>query len=221
MCGAFTSDAESRWAEPWISNWPSGFSRFWAQVARHLMRRQDIDGFEIQIARQGRKAAVTLDAVDLLGEYQNDAETDLTVFHPQQNFPTRPVPQSAPGRYATEFDASMGGDYWLRLTQQSRGRIIMQQTRGFAVGYPDELRLRPADEPLLRELAADSGGRFRPEPEAVFAPSPTAMPRNEVLWPYLATLAAIACLIDVALRRVDLGPIVARFKSILIARTPP
>jgi hypothetical protein len=97
----------------------------------------------------------------------------------------------------------------------------MQQTRGFAVGYPDELRLRPTDESLLRGVADDSGGRFRPEPESVFAPSQTSVTRNEVLWPYLAMLAAIAFLNDVALRRIDLGPIVARIKSFLFARTAP
>jgi Ca-activated chloride channel family protein len=105
MCGAFTSDAETRWAEPWISNWPGGFSRFWAQVVRQLMRRQDVDGYQIEITRHGRAAAVTLDALDPAGEFQNEAHTELTVVHGVRTFPTRVVPQSAPGRYSTLFEA--------------------------------------------------------------------------------------------------------------------
>jgi Mg-chelatase subunit ChlD len=220
MCGAFTSDAETRWAEPWISNWPTGFSRFWAQVARHLMRRQDQGDYEIQIARRGRNVSVTLDAVDLLGEFQNDAETRLKILDPRDDERSLLVRQTAPGRYASEFDASLGGDYFLQLTQTSQGQAVFQETRGFYVGYPDELRLRPPDEAALRELAADSDGRFRPDPESVFAPSEAAATRDIALWPHLAMLAAAAFAGDVALRRIDVVSIIAAARNILFARTP-
>ena len=220
MCGAFTSDAESRWAEPWISNWPTGFSRFWAQVARHLMRRQDVEGYEIQFTRRGPTVGVRLDAVDLLGEFLNDAETHLKILDPRQDERVLAVAQTAPGRYATEFEAPLRGEYLLRLTQTSQGSAVFQQTRGLAVGYPEELRLLPTDERLLREIASSSGGRFRPDPESVFALPETAASRDVALWPYLATLAAVLFLCDVVLRRVELGRLLAPVKSNSFARAP-
>ena len=95
------------------------------------------------------------------------------------------VGQSAPGRYATEFETPLRGEYLLRLTQTSHGRTVFQQTRGLAIGYPEELRLLPTDLDLLRQIASSSGGRFRPEPESVFAVSETAASREVALWPYL------------------------------------
>jgi len=38
MSAAFTADAKARWAAEWLS-WPQ-FGAFWAQVVRHVMRRQ-------------------------------------------------------------------------------------------------------------------------------------------------------------------------------------
>jgi uncharacterized membrane protein len=220
MCGAFTSDAESRWAEPWISNWPTGFSRFWTQVARHLMRRQDAQGCEIQVARRGRRVDVTLDAVDPSGEFANGVATELTVMDPLHLIRSLPVPQTAPGRYATEFDAPFSGEYWLVLTQRSQDEVLLQQTRGFVVGYPEELRLLPPNEGHLRAIALDSGGRFRPNPESIFAPNDATAPRDVAAWPYLATLAAILLVCDVALRRIDLVPLVAALESTWFTRSP-
>ena len=214
MCGAFTSDAQSRWAEPWITNWPSGYSRFWTQVARHLMRRQDAVGSEIRINRHGRRVGVTLDAVDPYGEYLNDAETNLTVFFPPRGDSlTLEAPQTAPGRYLAEFDAPVRGDYWLLLTQKFRGKDILQQTRGLAIGYADELRLRPTNEELLREIATATGGQFRPDPQAVFTPSRSTATRTVVLWPHLATIVAILLVVDVVLRRLEFGILAASLRS--------
>ena len=61
MTVAFTSDAKSRWAAEWLS-WP-GYSKFWAQVVRHAMRKSDAKGVFVQVDQKDGKATVTLDAV--------------------------------------------------------------------------------------------------------------------------------------------------------------
>jgi hypothetical protein len=164
---------------------------------------------------------VTLDAVDALGEFLNDAETELIVLNPRKEVRSVPVPQTAPGRYATEFETAMGGEYWLQLTQKSRGLAVLQQTRGLAVGYPEELRLLPTDEGLLRVLAAESGGRFRPDPELALAPTEATAPRVLALWPHLALLAAVLLVGDVALRRMEFATILGWIRSHGFARIRP
>src|SRR5262245_45108475 len=78
---AFTSDAKSRWAAEWLS-WP-GYSKFWAQVVRHAMRKSETKGAVVEVAQRGGKATVTLDAVDARGKFLNKADTELTLIDPQ------------------------------------------------------------------------------------------------------------------------------------------
>jgi hypothetical protein len=202
MCTAFTSDAKNNWAEGWITDWPDGYSRFWAQVARHTMRSMDAAGAEIRIRRTGGRAEVTVDAMDPSGAFRNGAETRLDVIRDSPAGAVRvPLVQTAPGRYAGSFDAREEGVYLLTVSQSRDGQRLFCQTRGLAVGYPDEFRVRPPDQKLLEELARETGGRFRPEPETVFEPDDRTVPRREPLWPPLLAAAAVLLVIDVGLRR--------------------
>ena len=203
MCGAFTSDAQARWAEPWISNWPGGFSKFWAQVARHLMRKQDAAGVELQVNRRGSRASVVVDAVDSDGAFINQVPTSLTVFEPRHKERKLPMAQTAPGRYEAIFETPVEGEYWMSVVQNAPGKPAMQLTHGLAVDYPDELRLRPVDRTTLEALASATGGRFNPRPDLVLEPSERTVPRDRALWPEVLVAAAILFVADVALRRIS------------------
>src|SRR5262249_27223291 len=106
-----------------------------------------------------------------------------------------------------EFDTPNPGSYHLEITQKRGGQVLSHQSRGLAVGYPDELRLRPTNNGLLRALAGDSGGRFNPLAEEVFAATPRLARRATPLWPALVAAAALLFVADVALRRIDLAPL--------------
>ncbi|NOX53734.1 MAG: VWA domain-containing protein [Planctomycetes bacterium] len=201
MSVAFTSDAKSRWAAEWLT-W-SGFGPFWAQIVRHAMRKSETRGFVVQIERKGRQATIRLDAVDPSGRYLNGADTELTVIDPHLKKTTTRLLQVAPGRYQAQIEVPESGAYHLELTQSLRGQVVHRQSRGFVVGYPDELRLRPTNEKLLRRLAQVSGGWYAPRPQDVFAPSERTVARATPLWPYLIVAALLLFVLDVALRRID------------------
>jgi hypothetical protein len=215
MCGAFTSDAQARWAEPWISNWPGGFSKFWSQIARHLMRKQDASGAQLQVNRRGSRASVVLDAVDPDGAFLNGASTTLTVFEPRRQERTLPMAQTAPGRYEAEFDTLVNGEYWMSVVQSPAGRPSTLLTHGLAVDYPDELRLAPVNRAALEALASATGGRFDPRPDLVLEPSELTVSRDRALWPDALVAAALLLVADVALRRIALERLGA-----LIRRSP-
>ncbi|MBI3865290.1 MAG: VWA domain-containing protein [Planctomycetia bacterium] len=201
MTVAFTSDAKSRWAAEWLT-WPE-FSKFWAQVVRHTMRKNEAKGVTVDVSRKGNRATVTVDAIDPAGRFLNQAETDLTVIDPQFGNHKLTLAQTAPGRYSGHFETPQSGAYHLDLTQKQSGRALYHQTRGLMVGYPDELRLRPTNEDLLKTVARVSGGEFSPQPEQVFAAGDKTADRATPLWPWLVLTATIVLVLDVALRRID------------------
>jgi uncharacterized membrane protein len=210
MTAAFTSDAKSRWAAEWIS-WP-GYSKFWAQVVRHAMRKSEAKGVVVQVEQKERKATVTLDAIDPSGRFLNEADTELTVIDPQLGNNKLPMRQTAPGRYVGEFDTPHSGAYHMEIAQRHQGKLLAQQSRGLMVGYDEEFRLRPPNEELLQAIARASGGTYQPEPEALFAESERTAPRATPLWPYLVTVAALIWLADVALRRIDFALLFGPYK---------
>jgi Mg-chelatase subunit ChlD len=218
MSAAFTSDAKARWAAEWL-NWPQ-FGQFWAQVVRHCLRKAEAKGNVVQVERAGRRAVVSLDAIEPSGRYLNRATAELTLVDPRLLTTKIEMPQVAPGRYQAEFDTSQPGSYQLMFSQTRDNQAIGRQTRGLAVGYPDELRLRPVNSELLKSIAGASGGRFDVKPESVFAVPERTVPRAVPLWPYLATAAVLLFVLDVALRRVDLTLVSGRRgRTLLFPRT--
>ncbi|HUT89449.1 MAG TPA: VWA domain-containing protein [Thermoguttaceae bacterium] len=202
---AFTSDVQSRWAELWL-RWP-GFSRFWAQLVRHAIRKDQAEDFALRVDHANGRGRVTLEAVDTEGRYVNQAEVSLTLIGPDA--PAGPdrtgrplaVEQVAPGRYAADFPTPKPGTYFLELSVEHRGRLVYARRRGLVVGYPDEYRTRPADRGLLRAIADATGGSYDASPAQVVAPSPTTVPRTALLWPCFLASAAVMFVIDVAARR--------------------
>ena len=209
MCVAFTADAKTKWSDDWIANWPGGYSKFWAQVVRHAMRKNEAKGVEVQLRRQGRKTAILVDAIDERGAFLDEVDTDVTVLSPHDEARTVALRQTAPGRWATELDTADPGEYYFLITQSKDGRSRFQQTRGLIVGYPDELRMLPTNERLLRTLAEESGGIFQVTPEQVFRTNGPAVSRAVPLWPYLVLVAMVLFIFDVALRRIDFAPLFA------------
>ncbi len=202
---AFTSDAKERWAAEWLT-WPD-FSTFWAQVIRKCMRKNDAKGVYVEVERHGSQTEIRLDSVDGDGRFRNDTETQVTVVGPKIGSGKKEVKmeQVAPGRYVARVDTEDEGAYHFDLSQTVGGRTIFRQTRGLVVGYPDELRLNPTDEKLLRQIAALSGGHFTTRPDEVLENETRTVHRAEPLWPYLLTAAMLLFVADVALRRVDLA----------------
>ena len=174
------------------------------------MRPSEAKGIYVEVERTGEMTEVRLDAVDADGSFQNNAETVLSIIGPEMNGQQESVPmrQTAPGRYVAKFPTAHQGAYHLDLALHVNSRLAFRQSRGLVVGYPDELRLRPTNEDLLRKIAEVSGGRFNPTPAQVLDVGDRRAHRSQPLWPFLLSAAAVLFLADVALRRIDFSLLV-------------
>lgn len=201
MSAAFTSDAKSRWAAEWIT-WP-GYGKFWTQVVRQIMRKTESKGLQTSLHRHGGHTDVVLDAVNERGAFLNGAAAEMTLIDPRLRRSRVSLQQLAPGRYSTSFNSDQPGAYHLEIALSQNGEVQSRQSRGLIVGYPDELRVRPPNESLLREIARVSGGQFNPSPESVFDRQDETATRYRPLWPWLLSAAGLLLVLDVALRRVE------------------
>ncbi len=202
MTAAFTSDAKSRWSAEWMT-W-EGFGKFWTQVIRHTMRKSDARGIIVDVQRNGKQTTLNVDAVDELGQFLNSADVELTLINPNLKRESFQLEQTAPGRYHTEFETDASGAWHMEIALKKNDQVIYRQSRGLTVGYSDELRIRPANEGLLRSIAETSGGAYLSDlSELASATDAAPVTRPFPLWPWLVTVALVLLALDVALRRID------------------
>jgi len=204
MSVAFTSDAKSRWASEWLT-WPE-FGPFWAQIIRHAMRKNESNGIYVDLAREGEQTRIKLDAIDEAGQFIDRANTQVTIIEPTLKRKKVDLLQTAPGRFEALIDTNLRGAYHFDISQERTSGAQQRLSRGVNVGYPEELRLMPVAEEVLRNIARQSGGRYQPTPEEIARPDGRTAREPLPLWPLLLASAILLFISDVALRRIEFWP---------------
>ncbi len=193
QAAVFTSDAKSRWAGEWLA-WP-GYGKFWAQVVRGLLRKNEAAAFEVTTRENGALLDVQIDAVTPEGAFRNRLPITVSTRGEGDTTAQYPALQSAPGRYQACIPLPIEGTTVISVNSPELpdGGIALAHSRS----YPREFISTTTNEPLLRSL----GSRFDPEPADVFTPSTRQMPRRIDLsdWFLIAALALLP--IDIFLRR--------------------
>lgn len=198
---AFTSDVKNRWAARWLS-WP-GYGAFWKRLVRHVARQPRANPLTVSAHRTGETMTVTAELAAAGGQYVADARLSATVSGPGDKQQTLALAPVAPGRWAADFPVPTGApsEFEVRVSGGGSAESSLAATQTIFVDYPDELRLQPTNEDLLRRVAETTGGVFRPEAAAVFAPDLRTVQRVTPLWSYLLVAALLLFVADVALRR--------------------
>jgi hypothetical protein len=203
---AFTSDAKSKWARPWLE-W-SRYRQFWSQVVQWSLRR--VAGADLQadvVADQG-KGIIQVEAVDAEGNYRNFLTLEAAVISPTGEKQTVRLEQSGAGRYEAKFPMREVGAYLVNVLEMSGGQVRGAQPAGVSLNYSPEFKADAPNLALLRRLAEMSGGRLL-DPR-VPADNPFLLDRKPTfqpvdLWPWLVQLAIVLFVFDVAVRRIDIG----------------
>jgi len=189
----FASDAKTRWAADWVS-W-KGYDKFWTNLCRDLLPRA-----------QGGEASLRYDSAneDLVVEYrlgrgvpEPDKIPDIYAFGPGGFQQPVLVKKIAAGTF--------------------QGRLPIGQRQGlFRVRPAEELRAFPeaglyrpeaelsdygSNQALLKQVAEFTGGRFQPDPAAVFSGGGKSIASSLRLWPGLLGLAVLSSLAELVLRK--------------------
>jgi uncharacterized membrane protein len=197
QAAAFTSDAKPRWASEWIS-WP-GFGKFWTQFVRGLVRKAGTSPFQVTTSEQGNTLTLAIDALTPGGEFLDGLPVIVHGLGESRREETKAAAQTAPGHYTATFALPPRGSvsFSISSSQLPEADYRFSYTRS----YPAEYLYTATNEPLLRQLAATTGGVFDPKPEQIFAPPAQPFIRQVDLDPWLLMLALTLFPLDIWLRR--------------------
>ena len=194
---AFTSDVKNRWAAEWLT-WP-GYGKFWSQLVRETMRRDEGEEVDFSIERVGDEAVITVSAVTEEGVYQDDLEPRLEVVDPSGVPAAVALDQIGPGTYQGRYtlETSTESPYGFRLSVGG----VEDQAVSLYYPYSDEYRLYPPNTELLGAISEETGGKLLPDNDEIFADYGESASVPTPLWPLLAGLALVGYLLDIAIRR--------------------
>lgn len=194
----FASDVKDRWASDWIK-W-RGYGPFFASVVRAVQRERPAP-LSLEIApgpaRNGtRVIGLTVEARDADGTYHNLIKPTVHVSSPRGLATDVVAHQTAPGRYEGSVIVDAADPITLALdgADAAGARVVLPDTI-------EEYRLRPPDEPALKEIAAATNGAWQPTPDSLKNTGAHRAARR-ALWPALVALALGLWLVDIWLRRV-------------------
>ncbi|HXG24157.1 MAG TPA: VWA domain-containing protein [Chthonomonadales bacterium] len=199
---AFTSDAQPRWARPWMS-WRD-FNAFWAQVARSTLRRTSGNRLQITTRREGGKGVVEVEAYDPAGNPINHLAARASVLAPDGRAQEVTLRQQGPGRYQGEYDAGATGGYIVSVVEGTQTGTPRITRAGFSLAYPPEYQAVRANDALLTQIAQLTGGQMLENPLQSFRPSTRPGQSIRDLWPNLLFLAMLLFPLDIAVRRLAL-----------------
>lgn len=203
---AWTSDLKNNWAIDWL-RW-SGFSRFFGQLVREHMRKQNERELNMTTTVVGDRVTATVDAFTPDERFDNGIIAKLVVEHDQSKRRTEvPLLATAPGRYEASFPLDAYGSFTLKadhLREQKDGslRSIGVSYGRVAYPYPKEYASFEPELERLTRAAVATGGLTNPTPAQLFDPGEQKITESLALWPRALFVALGVFLLDLLLRRV-------------------
>jgi hypothetical protein len=153
------------------------------------------------VVHRGDSAEVQLEAVDEKGEFLNFLDANAGVVSPDKSQSVLRLQQVGPGRYRGAFPADEQGAYLVGVAERKDQKLVGSEVASLVIPYSPEHRVLQANEALLRDLVAVSGGRAPAAPADNFTQDRHRVPVWVDAWPYLLALALLLFIPDVAFRR--------------------
>jgi uncharacterized membrane protein len=189
----FASDAKVRWAADWVA-W-KGYDKFWTNLCRDLLPHS-----------QSGEATVEFDS----------ANSDLVVAYRLGR--DVPEPATIPAIYVLGPDGFerpivvkkvAAGTFRGRLQIGTRQGLFRVRPLAESRAFPEAGLYRPeaelaefgTNQALLKQVAEFTGGRFEPDPKALFEAGRRSIASTMQLWPGLLALAILMNLVELILRK--------------------
>ena len=189
----FASDAKARWAADWVT-W-KGYDKFWTNVARDLLPHA-----------QAGEASVEFDSANgnLVVDYRlgRDVEEpavipEIFVFGPDKFQKPIIVKKIAAGTFRG------------RLQIGAREGLFRVRPLADSRAFPEAGLYRPeaeladygSNQALLKQVSEFTGGRFQPDPKAVFNAGGRSIASTMQLWPGFLVVAILLNLVELVMRK--------------------
>jgi Mg-chelatase subunit ChlD len=219
---AFTSDARSRWAAPWV-HWPA-FGTLWPQMVRDVGRRDP--AVRVGLRQAGGVAAssdgeiVYYDAADeanqnIAAAFQDRQPPRVSVSAPDGSLTTAPLEETSPGHYEARISAQQQGLY--RITSANPG--LQLPATGFYREI-EETKPREVNLELLTQISRLTGGSVFPTTAQLLDDKGSLVRERSPLWPYWLVLALFLNFVEVAWRKGHFARLSARFHRKVPALSP-
>ena len=248
---AFTSDARTQPGDPkqwWDRDWVKSdvYQKFWEQLVNWSMREAERGKMTLVTEYRDGRVRVTADVRDekdkpVAGLTMRGAVTLPNTPAPGDKVPTVEFRPKGGGLYEAEFPAEEAGSYFVNVQAMEAerdangnlqigpdGKPAMKTydaaRSGVTVPYSPEFADLESNTPLMRRLAASTGGQFHTEADDdlnawiksgdVFRPAPNTTRALLPFWFWLIFVAAVLLLFDVGVRRIALEWSEVRFASL-------
>ena len=167
--------------------------------------------FTTDVSVENGEGRISVEAIDDKGDYRNFLNLNTVVISPKGERVTVRLEQTGPGHYEARFPTKEVGSYLLNLMETKDGKLAGSQVVGASVNYSPEFTAPEPNLPLLAKLAEAGGGKILdanlPQDPAnnpfLHERQKTFQPRD--WWEWLLRLAIILFVLDVAVRRIDIG----------------
>jgi hypothetical protein len=191
----FTSDAHERWAANWVE-W-QGFDRFWTNVVRDLLPRTPATAISTVFDQAAQELIVRYEMGDRLSAPAPAELPDLFVHGPDGY------------QEAVELQRAEAKTFEARIPLEGRFGLFRIRPEQDSARFPEmayyrenaELTRYGVNDPVLRRIAEATGGKFNPEPAAVFDGGGQVQASSLNLWPGLLALAILFNLLEVLARK--------------------
>ena len=198
---AWMSDVGTEWAEVWLA-W-DGFGPFLRQAVQWVSPLPGAVGDSPRVTASfaNGAAAIEVDAVDAAGRFLNGLETSVTILSPDGTAQTLVAQQVGPGRYLGSLDGLSPGVYEVQVTQRDDAGVERMAASGLVVPVADEIGHIAPDHRALRRAAALTGGVTIESSSDLAALALRGDRPVQLGWAQLLTIALLALMADVGLRR--------------------
>jgi hypothetical protein len=205
---AWMSDSGSRWAADWIA-WDD-FPTFVRQTVEWASPPPDMAPapiiVRIETSYRDDEAVVTIDTVDADHQFVNGLNTHLTLISPDGSARNQPAVQIAPGRYQTRVRGLSSGVYKIGVEQQDSEGLASTASWGLVIPSSDELRHVTTNRHELQRIAALTGGVTIESSKDLMSLPTYANHSFFIGWQHLLTIALMAFVTDVGVRRIRDNP---------------
>ena len=194
---AWTSDVQGGWTGSFLS-WEES-TAFFAGILSYILPVNTRSG---DAEMEDGKLRFTADAEDEL--MSRAAKAEARIIRPDGTQETVELGQVSARVFEGEADTSQAGAYAVHVSVRDRlGNELLSADSGAVLSWSREYDLRTAEEGLLEQLSAETGGVSTQNPaELLNFKDTSARKRRDLTW-VLALLAGLIFLFDVAQRRLD------------------